>query len=223
MRIWYRGLLLTVLLTGIAGADAYAQSNQVVFNEILIRRSGPNPSVDQLVELKKTGGSSINIGGWVFCHEFEYNAIPGGTSIPGNGLLTVHFNQSGVNTATDIYLQGVTLSTTSDLGLYINGNNFGSASNMHAFVQFGGVPAAGRQGVASQAGLWTTNSFVPNPAVGSSVELCGTGDATSVGSWVSTNSPTIGAINGCGVATVEASWGRVKSLFDWYHRSSRPF
>lgn len=220
MRSWFRGALLAMTLTLVAGTDARAQIKQVVFNEVLIRRSGGSPNVDQLVELKNTGIGSINIGGWAFCHQLSYVNIPGGTSIPGGGLLTVHFNQSGVNTATDVYIAGEVLSTTSDLGLYINDNNFASAANMHAFVQWGGVPN-GRQSVAAQAGLWTTNAFVPNPAIGQSVELCGTGDATLVTSWIATGSPTIGAANGCGVAVMPVSWGSVKSLFNQFQSGRR--
>ncbi|HEX7879375.1 MAG TPA: hypothetical protein VF720_08195, partial [Candidatus Eisenbacteria bacterium] len=124
------------------------------------------------------------------------------------------FNQSGTKTATDIFFPSEDLSFTSDLGLYINDDGFSNPANMHAFIQFGGVPANGRQGVAVQAGLWTNNAFVPNPSVGQSVELCGNGDATMVSSWVATLSNTIGTMNGCGVAVEGVSWARVKSLFD---------
>jgi hypothetical protein len=209
--------LATALLMTV-GAEARAQ---IVFNEILIRRTG-TPNVDQLVELRNVGGAAINVGGWVFCHEFNYNAsFPPGTTIPAGGYLTVHFNQSGINTATDVYFPGEDLSFTSDLGLYINGNNFSSPANMHAFVQFGGVPSNGRQSVAVQAGLWTNNAFLPNTAAGQSVELCGNGDATQTSSWVTTGSPTIGVMNGCGVAVEDVSWAKVKSLFDRNHRGLR--
>jgi hypothetical protein len=222
MRSSIRGLLLATMLAIVCAVEASAQSKQVVFNEILIRRSGGSPNVDQLVELRNTGSSPINVGGWVFCHEFNYNAVfPAGTTIAAGGYLTVHFNQGGTNTATDVYFPGQDLSFTSDLGLYINGNNFSSASNMHAFVQFGGVPS-GRQSVAAQAGLWTLNSFLPATSAGQSVELCGSGDATQTNSWATTGSPTIGQMNGCGVAVSETSWTSVKSLLR-NHRPGRPF
>ena len=118
MRTWLRLSLITTALLLTVGAESFAQSKQVVFNEILIRRSGGSPNVDQLVELRNTGSSPINIGGWQFCHEFNYIAIPGGTTIQGNGYLTVHFNQSGIASASDIYFPGEDLSFTSDLGLY---------------------------------------------------------------------------------------------------------
>ena len=221
MRSWFRGILLTTVLLAATALQAQAQ-NEVVFHEILIRRTGPSPTVDQLVELKNTGGFSMNVGGWVFCHEFDYSGatIPNGTTIAGGGLLTLHFNQSGTNTTSDVYFPGEDLSTTSDLALYINGNNFGSAANMHAFIQFGGIPGGGRQSIAAQAGLWTTNAFIPNPAIGASVELCA-GDATQVTSWIGTSSPTIGATNGCGVAIEEVSWGSVKSIFRRLNGSGR--
>ena len=214
MRPWFRGFLISTTLLLVSVLPALAQ-NQVVFNEILVRRSGPSPAIDQLVELRNTGAFSIDVGGWVFCHEFDYNGatIPNGTTIAGGGLLTLHFNQAGANTGNDVYFPGEDLTTTaSDLALYINSANFGSPANMHAFIQFGGVPSNGRQTVAVQAGLWTSNAFIPNPAVGSSVELC-VGDPTQVSSWVATASPTIGAINGCGVGVQPVSWTSVKSIF----------
>jgi len=223
MRTWLRYSLITAAILLTVGADAFAQSNQVVFNEILIRQSG-NSNVNQLVELRNTGSSPINIGGWWFCHEFNYISVPGGTTIPGGGYLTVHFNQSGIASASDIYFPGEALSFTSDLGLYIN-SSFGTPASMHAFIQFGGVPGSGRQSVAVQAGLWTNNAFVPNPPAGQSVEFCsdGGGDPTMVGSWGATLAPTIGAMNGCGVAVDEVSWAKVKSLFDPRQRGLRPF
>ncbi len=212
MRPWFRGILLTTGLLLATALEAQAQ-REVVFNEIMIRRSGANPTVDQLVELKNTGGFSIDVSGWVFCHQFDYSAtIPNGTTIPAGGILTCHFNQSGSNTSSDVYFSGEVLATTSDLGLYINDNGFSVPANMHAFIQFGGVPSTGRQSVAASAGLWTTNAFIANPTAGSSVELC-LADATQVSSWVATSSATIGTSNGCGVATKEVSWGSVKSIF----------
>jgi len=212
MRSWFRGILMTTVLLLASSLQAQAQ-HEVVFNELMIRRAGANPTVDQLVELKNTGAFSIDVGGWVFCHQLDYSSvIPDGTTIPAGGLLTCHFNQSGTNSSSAIYFPGDVLGTTSDLGLYINGNNFSSASNMHAFVQFGGLPGTGRQSVAASAGLWTTNAFIPNPAAGSSVELC-LGDASQVSSWVATASPTLGVSNGCGVAIEAVSWGSVKAIF----------
>jgi hypothetical protein len=206
----FRALLLAGALLLLA-ADAFAQAKQVIISEILIKRAGGN--ADQIVELQNTGITSINIGGWIFCHQFDYSSVlPAGTTIPAGGFLRVHFNASGSNSTTDIYFASDVLSETSDLGLYINAN-FGSPASMHAFVQFGGVPVNGRQSVAAGAGLWTNNAFVALPASGSSLELCGTGDPTQVGNWTPTVTPTLGAVNGCGVGTEPTSWSAVKSLF----------
>jgi hypothetical protein len=210
MKQCVRGVLLAAIGLMLAG-PVFAQAKQVVFSEILIKRSGGN--ADQIVELRNTGASSINIGGWIFCHEFDYSSVfPGGTTIAAGAFLRVHFNASGTNSATDIYFSGDVLSETSDLGLYTNAN-FGSPAAMHAFVQFGGVPTGGgRQSVAAGAGLWTNNAFVTLPATESSVELCGV-DPTQVGNWTPTATPTLGATNGCGVAAMPTSWSAVKSIF----------
>lgn len=209
MKQCLRGLLLAGVALLLA-SEALAQAKQVIFSEILIKRSGGN--ADQIVELRNTGSTGINIGGWIFCHQFDYSSVlPTGTTIPAGGFLRVHFNASGSNSTTDVYFPGDVLGETSDLALYINAN-FGSPASMHAFIQYGGVPSDGRQSVAAGASLWTNNSFVALPATENSVELCGV-DPTQVGSWTPTGSPTLGASNGCGVGTEQTSWSAVKSIF----------
>ncbi len=207
---WIQWVVAVVVVLAVQAPSASAQ---VVFNEILLQRSGANPTVNQIVELKNAGSSSVNIGGWVFCHQFNYSsAIPSGTTIPAGGLLVIHFNQAGTNSSTDIFFPGDQIGTTSDLGLYVNASNFASAANMRAFVQFGGVPAAGRQDVAQAASLWTSGTFVPSVAPGHSIELCAA-QANLASSYVDQGAPTIGAQNGCGVSTENVSWSRVKALF----------
>lgn len=204
------GLLAAALIVPASGV-AFAQ--QVVFNEIRIRQ-GSGSSADQIVELKNTGASSIDVGGWIFCHQFNYQSvIPNGTSIPAGGLLLVHFNQSGTNTASSIFFAIDELAAVSDLALYDRGTfNFTDASKMKSFIQFGGNPGTGRQGVAASAGLWTANTFVGPVANGHSIELCAA-NATAITSYVDQSAPTFGQQNGCGVAVQASTWSKLKSVY----------
>jgi hypothetical protein len=198
-----------VVLIGLASQV----SAQVVFNEVLLRRSGPDAHRDQAVELKNQGSSTVSIGGWILCHQASVSSvIPGGVSIPAGGLFVVHFRQSGTNSATEVFFPNDMLADVSDLGLYAAGSDFQDPGNLRAFIQFGGDYAAGRQAVAEAAGLWTSHSFIPSVPVDHSFELCGV-SADAPSAYVDQASPTIGQANSCGVLVEPATWGKVKSMF----------
>lgn len=210
-RLGFRAALLVVALTTLSAGFAGAQ--QVVFNEIRVRQ-GSGSSADQIVELKNTGASAVDVGGWILCHQFTYTSVlPNGTTIPAGGLLLVHFNQSGTNTSSAVFFLNDELGAVSDLALYDKGTfDFTNAAKMKAFIQYGGNPGSGRQNVAATAGLWTLNTFVPPVAMGHSIELCAA-NATSVGSYVDQSAPTFGQQNGCGVAVESATWSKLKSVY----------
>jgi hypothetical protein len=208
---WVPGV--AVVLTLLLGAAP--TSAQILFNEIIIRDSD-NSHVDQVVELRNAGISSVAIGGWIFSHLGDYVSIPAGITLAPDGLLVAHFNKAGTNTSTNIYFPGQELAETSDLALYtantVTNGGFSNPANIRAFVQWGGVPIGGRQAVAQNAGLWTSNTYVPLPAAGHSIELC-SGTGITPGSYSDQPNPTVGDNNACHVATEEVSWGKVKSLF----------
>lgn len=102
------------------------------------------------VELTNFGPSAVDLTNWRFCHRFIYPS-PGGIIAAGaTRQFTVNFNQ-----------------TSSDLGLY-NSSNFGSATDMQDFVQWGGG-GIGRESVAVAKGIWTTGFFFTLPPAGKSL------------------------------------------------------
>lgn len=150
---------------------------QVKINEVLY-----STSEDQ-VELKNFGDVSVDVSGWWFCSKFNYTSISsmtiisGSLTIPAGGILAV---------------EGITLDNDdADLGLY-NTNNFGSASAMEDFVQWGDG-GNGREGVATTKGIWTAGDFVPTVESGHSIEYDGEGNASS--DWFDQPEPTIGSEN----------------------------
>lgn len=198
-----------VILIGLASQA----SAQVVFNEILLRRSGSDAHRDQIVELRNTGSSAVSVGGWVFGHQASVNSvIPSGVSIPAEGLLVVHFRQSGVNTSTDVYFPADVLGEVTDLALYADASNFGDPDNLRAFIQVGGDTSTGRQEVADDAGLWEIHTFVPSVLQDHSLELCGL-SADVPTAYVDQENPTIGQSNSCGVVVTPASWSLIKAIF----------
>lgn len=99
------------------------------------------------VELTNFGLTAVDMATWKFCHKFTYPTV-GGTIAPGaSRQFSVTFNQ-----------------TASDLCLY-KSSQFGSASDMEDFIQWG-AGGNGRESVAVSKGVWTTGLFFPVPASG---------------------------------------------------------
>jgi hypothetical protein len=191
-------------------------SAQIVFNEILIRNSAGDHT-DQMIELRNSGSSSVNLSGWILSHLGDNSAIlPGGTVLSPGNVLLVHFNEGGSNSPSEIYFPGRELSDISDLALYaantVMNGGFTNPDNIRAFIQWGGVPTQGRQSVAQAAGLWSSNTYLPLPPAGYSMELCN-GTGVSPSGYTTQAVPTLGTNNSCSVATSRVSWSRVKDLY----------
>jgi hypothetical protein len=191
-------------------------SAQVVFNEILLEDAA-GLRVNQLVELKNTSTSSVNIGGWILGRQGDFSAIlPANVTLPAGGILIVHFNQAGTSGSSEVYFPGKVLDDVSDLSLYransLSNGGFSNPDNIRAFVQWGGIPQNTRQSVAQNAGLWTSNTWINTPPAGHSVELC-SGTGISPSSYFDQATPSIGSNNSCQVCVQNVSWGKVKAIF----------
>lgn len=106
-----------------------------------------------------------------FCHLFNYSSvIPGGTIFaPGESKT---FTVAGLaNTASDIWL-------------YRNGSDFGSAANIVTGMQYG-ASSLGRASVAAAAGIWSSAAaFAGAPSAGETLQLR-SANPESAASWES--------------------------------------
>lgn len=119
-----------------------------------IRMIAVNPANQQITI--KNFGPSTDISGYRLCGLLEYDTfgtaavtiISGDYALMENDEVTIQWNAtSGFNTS------------ASDIGLYLPTGGFGTAANMVDFMQYG-AGGQGREGIAVQAGLWTSGTFL---------------------------------------------------------------
>jgi PEP-CTERM motif len=113
------------------------------------------------VELVNTGTSAVDITGYFICNRFNgspfytqitlplvdtVNSTANSLSISSGSVLTVNLTASIVPDA------------SGEIGLYLNGSNFGSSANIVDYVAWGANAA--RDNVAAAAGIWGDGTFV---------------------------------------------------------------
>jgi hypothetical protein len=141
------------------------------------------------VELHNTGTSAADVSLLYLCRFPQYDQLStlsklaGEFNIPPDGYLVVAF--PGMQVA------------DGEVGLYANNSNFGSASNILDYVEYGSTGHA-RSGTAVSAGVWNSGGVVSAAAPNQSLSF--TGGAVGSGSWASTP-PTPGAGNSGSVGT----------------------
>jgi len=107
--------------------------------------------VNNTLTIHNYGSSSVNISGYFICHLLSYQQLSTLTIDSGNLML---------GAGNDLMISGFTLnSTASDLGLYINNNNFADPNTMIDFLQWGSS-GNGRESVAVSKGIWGTGDFI---------------------------------------------------------------
>ncbi len=118
-----------------------------------IRLVEVNPSTDRVI-IKNFGSTMVDISNYWFCSLFGYDQLSALTVVNGSlnlvGSATVTISGSSVNLLRD---------SDADLGLYTTNSNFGLASNMIDFMQWGDA-GNGRESVANTAGIWTAGDFL---------------------------------------------------------------
>jgi hypothetical protein len=159
------------------------------------------------VELHNTGTGDVDVSGWFLCNFPVYQEIgnlmvlSGSMVIPAGGFLTVPFTAL------------VSTTNGAEVGLYLNGNNFGSAANILDYMQYGSANHQ-RESVAVAAGVWQDNAFVAHAPSGQSLAF-----DDSDGTWKA-NTPTPGAVNFSSVATEDAT---LPTDFTLYSNYPNPF
>jgi plastocyanin len=139
--------------------------------------------------------------------------------VPSQGRVVVNLNQSGTNTATQLYFPagpGVTIGPVGSAALYCAttapaDTAMTNAMLMVDYVQWA-VPGWRNETTAGTAGLWTIGDVVPAVAEGHSIEFCGTRADRGLLFWQGSPTPTPGGIN-CLTPVISATWGRLKTLY----------
>ena len=143
------------------------------------------------VEIANLGTETADISDYWLClgpgtyEQLEnLQALAGNTVIPAGEFVVVAYDLPD---------------SDGGLGLYNSSDNFGDASTLVDFVQYGAGGSA-RENVAVEAGIWTAGDFVPTVRLSSfSIGYDGEGDASS--DWFEVVNPTVGADNNTPIVT----------------------
>lgn len=112
------------------------------------------------VAVTNVGGTAGNLDGWQLCQRPGYFRIGSIDVAPGE---TVRFTSGPVEGLTGQVVDaggrfGQLSAGGGEIGLYVD-NNFGSASSIRSYVEWGSSDH-GRSSVAVEAGIWVAGSFV---------------------------------------------------------------
>lgn len=182
--------IVALLITTLSPALLYQVWGQIVINEI--RASNGN------IEIRNQGGSTVNIAGYFLCRFPDYRQLStltlvcgGDLNIEAGSLVTVDLNFT-------------VFADDDELGLYVNGSDFGNPNNIRDYVEWGSHGHT-RSSVAEAAGIWTNNDFVPAWTDCVSLEYDGSGNLST--DWESQDVPTMpciaNSLDGCSLMPME--------------------
>ncbi len=128
-------------------------------------------AINNQITLKNFGNDSVDVSNYQICNLKSYAPV----SILTDSSLTLAPGQQ-------LVLNHEIHTDTSDVALYSNSRNFGSAENLVDFMQFGSG-GNGRESVAVEAGIWTAGEYVKG---GSPFTYTGDGDQNGASYWEGT-------------------------------------
>ena len=147
------GTTTTSTATSTTATTAVAGPATFVISRVLFGSEG-------YVAVTNVGGSTGNLEGWQLCQRPAYYGIGSVDVAPGE---TVRFTSGPVAGLTGQVIDtggrfGQLSAGDGEMGLYVD-NNFGSASSIRSYVEWGSSDH-GRSSVAVEAGIWVSGGFV---------------------------------------------------------------
>lgn len=171
------------------------------------------------IEISNLGAVMGDLGRYRFAAGIQVSGIPGASvPIAPGATLTVHTNESGINSSTDLFLGalGVLDDAAGSVALYAPNTVDGTLDDPTQILDFVQWGSGGQtnEGTAVAANLWTAGAVAPGVAVGHSIEFCGTA-SQHAGLWFDSPTPTFsGSAGNCAaVPTRVTTWGRIKTLY----------
>lgn len=177
------------------------------------------------IEVTNLGDASGDLGRYrisVSTVATELDIVPlNSVVVPPGGRVTIHANETGVSTATDLYMGGASgignLPTTGSVALFAPYRLSTSPGPLTAdqiidFVQWG---AAGQPNAATalSAAVWPSGEFVSGESLpGYSISFCGSRTQHGSAFW-SVTTPNFGSGGICTTPALNTSWGRIKTLY----------
>ncbi|MGH7741055.1 MAG: hypothetical protein ACRENS_03440 [Candidatus Eiseniibacteriota bacterium] len=170
-------------------------------------------------EITNLGSALGDLGRYRFAIGATVGSISAtNTPLAPGATLTVHTNESGTNTSTDIFLPalGVLDDAAGSVALYAPNSSvpdLSDATQILDYVQWGSGDQA-NEATAVSARVWSAGALAPTVVAGHSIEFCGT-SSQHAGFWYDNPTPSFsGAAGNCNaVPTHITSWGRIKTLY----------
>lgn len=181
------------------------------------------PAGQDLIEIANLGTASGNLGRYRIAVSGGAVEIPLSDVIVAAGArLTLHTNQAGANTATDLFVPaiGSLPDAAGSVALYVPSslapqNALTNKDLMIDFVQWG-APAQANETTAGLAGFWSAGTSLNGVAAGHSIEYCASATLEhGVNHWAEISPPNFGGNSDCTTPVLGQTWGRVKII---YHR-----
>jgi plastocyanin len=175
-----------------------------------------------LIEIANLGGDFGDLGRYRIAvngttsHIIPTNSI-GVLSGSNPGRVVIHTNQTGTNTATDIFLNTIgDLPATGSVALYVPNttSSLVDPDQIIDFVQWGAGNQA-NSATAVLAGIWPSAAeFVPAVPVAGNYDItfCGVESERGASHWEVAH-PNFRTQSLCATPTQASSWGRIKVLY----------
>jgi len=182
--------VLFALVAWTAGAWAQGECNEQCFTPLPSAGTDPRLVLEAVrfdendyVVIKNISGSTINFEGWQICQEQTCAAVPADNPLPQSGKLTIHLNQAGTNTPSDVYIAEFSpLEPTGGEIALFNSDQLDSPSAVVGYVRWGSQAGEGsRESVAMRQ--WEVGGYVPICAESDHVGIIAVGNVTLVRGW----------------------------------------
>ncbi len=176
------------------------------------------PSGHDMIEITNIGPVAGDLGRYRISVGATAVSIPAdNVAVSPGATITIHTNEAGVNTATDLYMNtiGALGDLSGSVALYVPNTAATSLADITQAIDYVEWGAAGQanETTAINASNWTAASFVPTVAIGHSIQFCGTA-AQHFAGWGGNASPSFsGAATDCLTPVQTVTWGRIKTLY----------
>jgi plastocyanin len=172
------------------------------------------------IEITNLGTAGGDLGRFRFSvgSGTQFALPPNSIQIAVGGHVTIHTNESGTNTATDIFASGIgpLPDGAGSVALYAPNTvntSLTDQTQIVDFVQWGATGQA-NEATAIAAGVWSGGENASAVAVGHSIEYCSAAEPRPVtGRWFDNPTPNFGTGDNCATPTHGTTWGRIKTVY----------
>ncbi len=184
------GVLLAVLVMSTGVTWAQGECNEQCYTPLasaganfrLVLETVRFDDTDYII-VRNLSGDDISFEGWQLCQEQTCVALPADNPLAHGARMTIHLNEAGSNSASDVYIETFSpLEPAAGEIAIFNSADLESMSSVVAYVRWGAAAGEGsREAIAMRQ--WETGSFVPICPELDHVGIRAVGDVSIVRGW----------------------------------------